>query len=159
MMNDAPLLKAIRDKAMIYCSRKEYCTSEIRKKILSWGCPPEEAVSVIDYLVENQYLDNRRYTEAYVNDKLRFAKWGRIKINYMLQMQGVEKDIIKETLADIDEHQYQQRLQDELTKKRKSIKAAQPAEVYAKLYRFAAGRGFEPNIIHSIIQHAVESKK
>ncbi|MDR2847721.1 MAG: recombination regulator RecX [Bacteroidales bacterium] len=150
-MDDSPILKAIRDKAMIYCSRKEYSSAEMKKKILSWGCPPDDAGTVIDYLVENQYLDNRRYAEAYVNDKLRFAKWGRIKINYMLQMQGVEKETIQETLAHIDLDKYRQRLQEELSKKRKGMKAAQPAEIRAKLFRFAASRGFEPDIIQQAI--------
>ncbi|MDR1672429.1 MAG: RecX family transcriptional regulator [Bacteroidales bacterium] len=152
-MNDKTVpLKIIRDKAMQACSRKEYGSSEMLKKILSWGCPPDDAPSVINELVANKYLDDCRYATAYVNDRFRFGKWGRAKIGYMLRMQGIEESVIRNALESIDADEYLRCLKEELRKKRNSIKTAQPAEMQAKLFRFAASRGFETEVIYRALQ-------
>jgi regulatory protein len=150
--SEAPLpLKEALDRAMQFCSRKEYSSPDILQKILSWGCTLDDAHAVVAKLIEQKFLDDHRYAEAYVNDKLRFAKWGRLKIVYMLRMQGMEPTIIQEAVDRINPDQYLQCLQDELGKKRKSIKAAHPIEMKAKLFRFAAGRGFEPDVIQQAL--------
>jgi regulatory protein len=151
-MDESPILKAIRDKAMQCCSRKEYSSAEMKKKILSWGCPPDDAPSVIAFLNAQHFLDDLRFAQSYTNDKLRFSKWGCIKIRYMLRMQGVEENIIEEVLESLDADQYMKYLQDELQKKHKSIKNSSPADIKAKLVRFAASRGFESDVIYQTLR-------
>jgi regulatory protein len=155
-MNDGSVqLKAMHDKAMRLCSQKEYSCREILKKLLSWGGTPDNAQRIINELVAQKFLDDRRYAAAYVNDKFRFGKWGRIKIGYMLKMQNMEESIIREALEYIDEEEYLNRLKEELHKKRKSIRTASSSELRAKLFRFAAGRGFEPQVIYQALESIV----
>ena len=140
-----------KEKAMQWCSRKECCRKEVFDKALSWGCTSVEARELVDFLVEQKFVDERRYTEAFVNDKLRFNKWGRVKIAYMLRGQNIERNMILEVLSEIDETEYQQILTGELQKKYRSIRRGNAFEISGKLFRFAASRGFEPEIINGLI--------
>jgi len=144
-----------KEKAMQCCSRKECCRKEIFDKAVSWGCTPAEAQEIVDFLVEQKFVDERRYTEAFVKDKLQFNKWGRIKISYMLRLLNIEQNMVLDVLSEIDEAEYQQILTRELQKKHKTIRGT-TFEIKGKLFRFATSRGFEPDIIHESISKIVD---
>ena len=129
------------------------------EKIIAWGCASEDAQTVIRSLNEQKFIDDRRYAEAYVKDKLRFNKWGRIKITYMLRTQGVDETVVREALAEIDELEYEQILADELQKKVKANFSGNAFEMKAKLFRFAASRGFESDVINSVLQNKLHLQK
>ena len=140
-----------KEKAMQLCSRREYCRKDIYDKIISWGSSPDKAGEIVNFLVENKFVDDRRYTEAYVKDKLRFNKWGRVKIAYMLRMQNIDKKMIADVLSQIDENEYIEILIGELRKKNKSKMSGNAFELKGKLFRFATGRGFEAETINEAI--------
>ena len=141
----------IKEKAMQWCSRREYCCKDAFDKAVSWGCTPAEARELVDFLVEQKFVDERRYTEAFVRDKLRFNKWGRVKIACMLRSQNIGKDIVSDIFSEIDETEYQQILIGELQKKYRSIRRGNAFEISGKLFRFAASKGFEPETINELI--------
>ena len=149
-----------KEKAMQMCSRREYCRKDIFDKAISWGCTPSEASELVDFLVEQMFVDECRYTEAFVKDKLQFNKWGRVKIACMLRAQNIDRDIVIKALSGIDETEYLQILIGELQKKYKSIRRpvskSNRAEIKGKLYRFAASRGFEPEIINKAISEVID---
>jgi regulatory protein len=143
-------VKEAGEKAMQCCSRREYCQKEMLDRIISWGCTSAEAREVVDSLVKEEFVDDRRYTEAYVKDKLRFNKWGRVKVSYMLRTQNIDKAIVTDVLSAIDEAEYNQMLIVELQKKRKTLRGS-AFDIKGKLFRFAVGRGFEPDVINAAI--------
>ena len=67
-------------KLAALCAKAEHYTGEMDKKLRQWGISTEDRQTVIDYLVTNHYVDDSRYTEAFVEDKIRFNQWGRRKI-------------------------------------------------------------------------------
>ena len=145
----------LQNKAMQLCSRREYCRKDMLEKAVSWGCTPAEARELIDFLVEEKYVDERRYTEAFVRDKLRFNKWGRVKIAYMLRTQNIDKDIIMNVLSEIDETEYIEMLTGELQKKYRSVQRGTASEIKGKLFRFASSRGFETEIVNEAISRLI----
>ena len=90
-----------------------------------------------------RFIDESRFARYFVNDKLRFNKWGRVKINYEMQRKGIPSSIRSEALEGIDEQEYRSILLSLLKSKKKVTRGKDDREVYAKLLRFAAGRGFE----------------
>jgi regulatory protein len=147
--------KAALNQAMKLCSRKEYSAKEMLDKLLEWELPEEKAAQIVKTLISDKFIDDQRYTRAFVNDKLKFSKWGKIKISYMLKQKGVASDIVKETLNDIDEQLYEEILLSELTKKAKSIKAESDYEFKGKLIQFAAGRGFEYEVAAKLAERLI----
>lgn len=130
-------------RAAAYCSAAERCIQDVRKKVLAAGLTTEEEERIIARLVEEKFIDEARFARYFVNDKLRFNKWGRIKIGYELQRKNIPADIRTEALSGIDETEYADILRSLLKAKKKTVRGKDRREIYAKLLRFAAGRGFE----------------
>lgn len=126
-----------------YCSMSEHCTSEVVEKIRRYELTPEEQAKLIQHLTVEGYLNENRYVKAFVKDKFRYNKWGRIKIRYALRQKGLSTSLVEEGLSEIQEEEYLDMLTDLLKQKKRSIKANSPYELRGKLLRFAAGRGFE----------------
>ncbi len=129
--------------AMKLCSKKEYASGEIRSKLQEWEVDEDLSERIISKLISEKFIDDQRYSRAFVNDKLKFSKWGKIKIAYMLRQKHVSESIISEAIENIDPELYENILHDELIKKAKTIKAASDYEFKGKLVQFASGRGFE----------------
>lgn len=130
-------------RAAAYCSAAERCIQDVEKKIKAAGLTGEESDRIIARLLKERFIDESRFARYFVNDKLRFNKWGRIKISYELQRKGIPADIRAEALAGIDEKEYQDILSSLLKSKKKTTRGKDERDVYTKLLRFAAGRGFE----------------
>lgn len=130
-------------RAAAYCSTAERCIQDVQKKIKAAGLTQEEGERIIGRLLQEKFIDENRFTRYFVNDKLRFNKWGRIKITYELHNKNIPASIRSEALERIDEKEYQETLLSLLKAKKKSVKGKDDRDVYTKLLRFAAGRGFE----------------
>jgi regulatory protein len=87
----------------------------------------------------------------FARDKLRFNRWGKIKIRYMLAARQIPEEIVTDALKDIDDQHYREILQEELDKKRRQIKDKDPWTVRNKLARFGQQRGFEPGLIFQVL--------
>lgn len=130
-------------RAAAYCSAAERCILDVRKKVRAAGLTTEEEERIIARLVKERFIDEARFARYFVNDKLRFNKWGRIKIGYELQRKDIPADIRTEALSGIDETEYADILRSLLKAKKKTVRGKDNREIYTKLLRFAAGRGFE----------------
>jgi len=125
------------------CSTSEQCLSDVESKLAKYDLTEEERTRILRHLVEEKYIDDRRYAEAFVRDKYRFNKWGRIKIAQGLRMKGIDSETISTAMKAIDEAEYLDILRDLIKAKRKSTRGKNDYEINGKLVRFATGRGFE----------------
>lgn len=126
-----------------YCSMAEHCISEVVEKVKRFELTPEDQSKLIKRLTDEGYLNESRYVIAFVKDKFRFSKWGRIKIRYALRQKGISSSLVEAGMTEIQEDDYLELLTDLLRQKKRTIKANSPYELRGKLLRFAAGRGFE----------------
>lgn len=140
-------------RAASYCSAAERCVQEVRKKIEATGLPGEASERIIARLLKEKFIDETRYTRFFINDKLRFNKWGRVKLSYELYKKEIPASIREKALADIDEREYQSVLLDPLKSKRRSVKGKDDRDTFGKLLRFAAGRGFESRVAMECLRH------
>ena len=133
------------------CARSEQAEGDLRKKLQSWGINDGDADSIISRLKQERYLDNERYARAYCRDKFRFNGWGRLKISFMLRGKGIEQEFIDQALAEIDDQQYANVLEDIITSKAKTLNGKDDEHKRAALLRFATSRGFETNFIFTAL--------
>ena len=126
-----------------YCSSAERCIQDVKKKIDAAGLPAEATQRIIDRLLKEKFIDEERFCRSFVNDKLRFNKWGRIKIAYELQKRGIPASKRTEALNNIDDEEYRDILHSLLKNKKKTTTGKDERELFNKLLRFASGRGFE----------------
>ena len=134
------------------CAQAEHCEQEMRDKMKRWEIDETVQNRIIDRLVKERYIDNERYARAFVNDKIRYNKWGRRKVQQALWMKRIDNDIQQRVLDEIDDMEYLDVLRPLLKQKRKSTKAANDYELNQKLVRFALGRGFTFDIIRQCLE-------
>ena len=139
-------------KASAYCATAEHCEADVRTKLQTWACSPEHIDKIIDYLKNENFLNDQRYCNAFVRDKFRFNQWGKTKIAMMLRSKNIAEETIAEAIDQIDDETYQQTVTTLLQTKLKGLKYRDEYDRKAKLIRFAQGRGFEYGIIAAAIE-------
>lgn len=136
--------KEALNKAAAYCSRSEHCPSEVEEKLRQWGVTDEEVRQrIIVWLMEERYIDEARFCQSFANDKFRFNRWGKQKIALYLSQKRLPAPMIAEALETITDEDSLQHAILLMRRKLETIKSDNPYEIYAKLMRFAAGRGIE----------------
>lgn len=134
-------MEKVLDRMRNLCSRREYCRSDIMKKALTaldGDC--DAAGKVVDILVAEKYIDERRYASAFARDKASLAGWGETKIRYMLSSKGVPRDVVEQALEDIDDLKARTRLEKLMENKFRSLK--DDPQCRLKMLRFGLGRGY-----------------
>jgi regulatory protein len=136
------------NRAAAYCSKAEHCTGEVREKLRHWEIAPADAEAIITRLKSEKFIDDARYCRSFVRDKYRFNRWGRLKIVYALRAKRVDESLVYDALDEvIDAATYHDNLVTMLRDKKRTTSAASPYDLKAKLYRFAASRGYESDAI------------
>lgn len=146
-MTEAEALK----KLAAYCSQAEHCRAEVVEKMQRWGLPYEAIDCIVERLVEERFIDEERYCRAFINDKYRLERWGKVKISQALQLKKIPSKIYWSYLNEIDKEEYLAVLRKLLASKRKSIHANSDFELNGKLIRFALSRGYEMDDIRLCI--------
>ncbi len=139
-------------KAASYCSISEHCISDVELKLKAWGVVSDKSDKIIDKLIEQDFINEKRFCVAFVKDKFRFNKWGKIKISFALKQKGLENSLITNALNTIDEGEYQEMLAVLLKAKLNTIKWEFEYEKMGKLFQFAQSRGFESAVIDKVVR-------
>lgn len=143
-------------KLMKLCSIKEMCSYDLRKKMSLWAINESEQNDILKRLGEENFYSDQRYAEAFINDKLKFEKWGSLKIKHSLRSKYIPEKIIDQLLDEIEPDSFREILTDLLEKKYRSLKKGiSLEEKKARLYRFAVGRGFDPGLIFELLNKII----
>ena len=86
------------DRMRRACSRREYCSADIRRKLSAAGAPSALSGKILSSLKSEGYLDDGRYARAYCRDKSGLSGWGEAKIRYALGLKGIPGPVIDEAL-------------------------------------------------------------
>lgn len=143
-------LADLRSKAESYCATAEHCYYEVRLKLQQWGATDEQIEHIVANLQKEHFVDEQRYCNAFVHDKLLYQGWGRMKMRAQLQAKHLPTAAIEQALNEIDRDTYMSVLTRVLATKKRSIKSADP-QAREKLIRFAMQRGFTYDEINGII--------
>ena len=139
--------KTALQKAAAYCAQCERASSEVKEKLQKWDVQITDIEEVIKKLIDDDFLNEQRYCNAFTKDKSRFNRWGKTKIAYMLSQKNVAKECVFQALNNIDEEEYIAVLTDLLKSKAKTIIETDKFQKEQKLFRFAASPGFETETI------------
>lgn len=142
-------------RAERYCANEEQCRTSVRKKLSDWGASIELSGKIVNRLIDQGYIDEKRYARAYVSAKLRTQKWGRLKVIYQLRSKQVPPKFITEALGEIPDDEYRSILLDVANTKWQTYDPNETkAKRRSKLVTFLASRGYEsPEIQTMLAEH------
>ena len=142
----------VLDKMAKYCAYQERCEKDVRDKLKAFDIPQEEKTKIIEYLLDNRFVNDERFAKSFVRGKVNQSGWGINKIRFHLIQKGIDKEVINEALGQTDEEVYRQRLIDILKTKSKTIKAANDFEKKRKLAAYAMQKGFEGVLVWEVLK-------
>ena len=142
----------VLDKMAKYCAYQERCEKDVRDKLKAFDIPQEEKTKIIEYLLDNRFVNDERFAKSFVRGKINQSGWGVNKIRFHLIQKGIDKEVIDEALGQTDEEVYRQRLIDILKTKSKTIKAANDFEKNRKLAAYAMQKGFEGVLVWEVLK-------
>ena len=139
--------KIIIEKIQSYCLYQERCIKEVKNKLFSLKVSSKSANEITEYLIENDYLNEVRYTNMFIQGKLRIKKWGRIKLMYELKLKGVNTKIIDNKINEINEEEYLNYFDQFSTNKIKYLKGSIDQKKRSFINYFTY-RGWENDLIY-----------
>ena len=126
---------------------QERCIQEVKKKLTRLQVIPKSKSKIINHLIDDDYLNEVRFTKSFIQGKLRIKKWGRIKLNYELKMRGVKKFIIDEEINKISKEDYYDYFNEFSNNKIKTLKGSKEQKKRSFINYFTY-RGWENNLIY-----------
>lgn len=135
------------DRELLYrhlarlCSMREYCKSDILRKIAAASDENIDAQEIISQLCTEKYLDEKRYAAAFARDKSALQGWGIQKIRAALQAKRVDKEAVEYGLQQIEPEKASNKLRSVLEAKYRTL-SGEPQKMKEALLRFGLGRGY-----------------
>ncbi len=147
-------MEEIISKISKWCAYQERSEFQVRQKLEEWNVKDEDIEKILKYLREENYLNEDRFLQAFINGKLS-KKWGLEKIKFHLkQKHHIAESKINEVLQHIEASDYLDTLKNLITKKIHQIQQKEQDKmlVKKKIINFALSKGYNLQDIYSVIQ-------
>lgn len=144
---------------MRLAARSEKSSGDALRLMQSWGVEPSARQGILQKLIDNKFIDDHRYAEAFVRDKMRFSGWGAFKLRAALRNKGISADIIEEVLHSLNSSDMVDRLHERLERKMHTIKYNSRYELKTKLMRYGASLGYEFESVADVVDALISNIK
>ena len=152
MENNSTYMVA-KQKLSHYCSYQERTITEAQKKSQAYkDLNAAEANQIIQELIQENFLDQKRYAIAFVRGKFFIKKWGKAKIEHALRNKKIEANLIQEALNHISDEEYTHTLQDLILKKKTTLGVRDKTTTQKKLIKYLLQKGYELELIQDNLQ-------
>ena len=146
---------SIKKKIEHYCAYQERCHIEVITKLNKLGVFGDEADEYVCYLIDESFLSETRFSEAYVRGKFNNNNWGKIKIIRELKSRNISDWNISNALNQISEKDYSNKLKKLCLKQIDSYDKPK-AELRNKLVKSLSFKGWEIDLIINQFNQLVE---
>lgn len=143
-------------KAANFCAYQERTQDEVRERLKGWGIYGDDAEEIIARLIEENFINEERFSKIYAGSKFRVKQWGRLKIKYELKMRGLSEYNIRKGLAEIEDDDYEETIKELVEKKAHELRhEKQKLVVKQKIARFVIGKGYESDLVWKAISQVI----
>ncbi|MFI3323539.1 MAG: regulatory protein RecX [Rikenellaceae bacterium] len=143
---------------MRQCARAEKSSGDAMRLMARWGVAEAERGEVLAQLIADKFIDDGRYAEAYVREKLNLSGWGVRKIATSLKVKGVAPSIIGEVLAEVDRESMSERLLGKVERKARTTKYKDQYDLKGKLIRYALSLGYDYDMALDAVSQIVTTE-
>lgn len=136
-------------KLLGYRARTE---KELRERLTGKKYEPEEIDLVLAKLAKIGFIDDQKFAENYVRDKLSISRRGPRRIYFELIKRGVAKDIADQATKAIDKEEEFETAQILLRSRARQWAKLEPLARKRRAIGLLARRGFSPDLIFQLIK-------
>ncbi len=150
LMHDNKVCEAF-DAGVKYISIRYRSIKEMKDYLLKKEYPSDIVDEAIQSLISNAYLDDDRFTKAYIKDKMAFTSKGDYKIRMELSSLGIDNSIIDNNILTIDNDILINKMKKIIDKDIKSNKKYNGSELKNKIYNHLINQGYSKEKVINVI--------
>ncbi len=133
--------------------------NEIVSRLKNKGYAPATRERIVDYLEENNYINDRKFTHFFVSYSLEKG-WGPVRIDFNLKELGISEALRKQVLE--RDFAYNDRVREIIERKLEHYKRRKPSLAAAKISRkivmHLVRKGFDYKIINQEMDNLGEKR-
>ena len=112
-----------------------------------WGLSPKIKNHLLEILITENYINEKRFSESFCRGKFRVKNWGKIKISAELKQKNISRICIEKGMEEIKEDEYLKVLDKLFIQKRDQLTEKNHFVKKMKIANFLIQRGFESFLV------------
>ena len=145
-------IKDVLVKMAKYCAYQDRCKKEVYNKLDDLLLDITQQDIVIDFLIEEKYLDERRYVRSIVRGRFLYKNWGKIKISHYLKQKDIDSTMIEEVIErEIKDEDYYQKAYILVEAKWRTTKGSNDFEIKQKVLTSLYQKGYDSSLILDVL--------
>lgn len=145
--------EAAFQRALHFISRRPHTSQEMRMKLRRKPVQEQVIDKVIVQLEHSSLLDDRRFANTWVENRMAFRPRGKRLLHHELRKKGVKKEIIDEALHDFDDEQAAFRAAEKAISRYRSL----PDDLARqRLLAYLARRGFTNSLCRKVVRQILQ---
>lgn len=132
-----------------YCVYQERCTFEVVQKLKSWSLSESCVQELVQELVKDNFLNEERFIQVFVNSKIKLKRWGIRKIEQELYRKQIPLQKVKTIIDSFENSVFDDNMNivaEKWLQNKKEIRNLKP-----KLFRYLQSKGYETDKIYQYI--------
>lgn len=139
-----------------YCAYQERCHKEVQRKLKQMRMIPEAIDQIIHHLLQHNYLNETRFSQAFARGKFNIKKWGKNRIVRELKFREISKYNITLALKEIPEAEYHKAFHELAEKRMTQITSEENLQKKRKkLADYLLYRGWESNLVWEKVRQLI----
>jgi len=135
-----------------YCAYRERCHREVVEKLREMRMIPQAIDTIVVRLIEENFLNESRFANAFVNGKFRQKGWGKIRLRRELQQRDISDFLIHEALSGICNDAYREQFEYLAQKRLQALKSEEDSlRRKKKFVDYFMYRGWESERIYQYL--------
>ncbi|MBT3684977.1 MAG: RecX family transcriptional regulator [Cryomorphaceae bacterium] len=146
---------SVKKKIEHYCAYQERCHLEVTNKLNKLGVFGDELDEYVCYLIDENFLSETRFCEAYVRGKFNNNNWGKVKLSRELKLRNISDWNISNALNQIKSEDYNKKLR-KLCEKLVEISDKPEFELRNKVVKNLSYKGWEIDLIIKTLNQLIK---
>lgn len=155
IVDEADYIKA-REKAVQLLTRKSYTVQEIRLRLKRYDIGEDVIERVINWLQRLQYVNDQRYAQQWVEQRMQLRGHGPLRLRQELQRKGVDRQYIDEALASFDDDDFIELAWNQGKKYVTRQLGDEEMTIRRKTYAYLQRRGYTASVIRRVMRRLEE---
>ena len=146
---------SVKKKIEHYCAYQERCHLEVTNKLNKLGVFGDELDEYVCYLIDENFLSETRFSEAYVRGKFNNNNWGKVKISRELKLRNISDWNIRNALSQINSEDYNNKLR-KLCLKLVELNDKSEFELKNKVVKNLSYKGWEVDLVIKTLNQLIK---
>ncbi len=136
-----------------YCAYQERCHKEVEQKLYEMQMIPAAKEQIIHHLLQHNFLNETRFSQAFARGKFRTKKWGKARITRELKMRNISAYNVKLALKEIPESEYYKTFDALVEKRLQQLTSEENLQKKRKkLADYLLYRGWESHLVYERVR-------